>query len=319
MSEVLKPEVESTGTVLNQEEAVLTEELILVTQLPVIVQQLQLIKAQIEEETAHALSLEVTEENYKEIKKIRAELNKSFNELESKRKEVKSAILAPYNEFEEEFKRCVTNVFKPAEEQLKERIAAVENGLKQAKREEAEGYFKEYVASKNIDFLTFAHMDLNITLNSSKKSLKEKIKATIDKVCDDLEMIETQEYKTEILVEYKRTLSVSQAILTVNNRMKAIEEERRKSEEARAIAEQKAATASKVDKVLEETADVQTSAPIPTVMENPEAPAEEAALTETRTKYILKFKVETYDLEHMKKIKSLLDELEKEGLNYEQL
>ena len=317
MSEELKPEIESTGTLVK--ENALPEELILVTQLPIIVQQLQIVKAQIEYETAYALSLEVTEDNYKEIKKIRAELNKSFNELESKRKEVKSAILAPYNEFEDEFKRCVTNVFKPAEEQLKERISAVENGLKEAKREEAETYFKEYIASKNIDFLTFAHMGLNITLNSSKKSLKEKIKSTIDKVCDDLEMIETQEYKTEILVEYKRSLNVSQAILAVNNRMKAIAEERRKREEARVIAEQKAANAAKVDKVLEETADIQMSAPIPTVMENPEVPAEEAVPTEKRTKYVLSFKVETYEFEHMKKIKSLLDELKKEGAKYEQL
>lgn len=317
MSEELKSEIESTGTLVK--ENALPEELILVTQLPIIVQQLQIVKAQIEYETAYALSLEVTEDNYKEIKKIRAELNKSFNELESKRKEVKSAILAPYNEFEEEFKKCVTNVFKPAEEQLKERISAVENGLKEAKREEAETYFKEYIASKNIDFLTFDHMGLNITLNSSKKSLKEKIKLTIDKVCDDLEMIETQEYKTEILVEYKRSLNVSQAILTVNNRMKAIAEEKRKRDEARVIAEQKAAAAAKVDKVLEETADIKFSAPIPTVMENPEAPAEEAVSTGKRTKYVLSFKVETYDLEHMKKIKSLLDEIKKEGANYEQL
>lgn len=318
MSEELKHEVESTGQLV-QKEPILPEELILVTQLPIIVQQLQIIKAQIEEETAYALSLEVTEDNYKEIKKIRAELNKSFNELENKRKEVKSAILAPYNEFEEEFKKCVTNVFKPAEEQLKERISTVENGLKEAKREEAEVYFKEYIASKNIDFLTFAHMSLNVTLNSSKKSLKEKIKSTIDKVCDDLEMIETQEYKTEILVEYKRSLNVSQAILTVNNRMKAIEEEKRKREEAKAIAEQKAAAVAKVEEAIEETADIQMSAPVPTVMENPEAPAKEAVPTETRTKYITRFKFETYEKEHLIKLKAFLDELRKDGSNYEQL
>lgn len=59
------------------------------------------------------------------------------------------------------------------------------------------------------------------------KSLKEQAKAFIDKIVDDLNLIKTQEHKAEILVEYKQTLNVAQAITIVINRFKAIEEEKR--------------------------------------------------------------------------------------------
>ena len=70
-----------------------------------------------------------------------------------------------------------------------------------------------------------------MTLTASKKSLKEQAKDFIDKIVEDLKLINTEEYKTEILVEYKQSLNVSQAITSVRNRNKAIEEEKRKQEE----------------------------------------------------------------------------------------
>lgn len=61
--------------------------------------------------------------------------------------------------------------------------------------------------------------------------MQEQCRTFIDKIVDDLSLIETQEHKAEILVEYKQTLNVSQAITTVTNRFKAIEEEKRKQEQ----------------------------------------------------------------------------------------
>lgn len=292
-------------------------ELIVVQQLPVIVQQLQIISAQIEEQTAYALSLEVTEDNYKEIKKIRSGLNASFNALEDKRKEVKRLILAPYEEFDGVYKQLVTDKYKPAAQQLNERITVVEDGLKQKRANELREYFNEYAQSKNIDFLSFEHLDLNITLSASKKSLKDKVKATIDKVADDLAMIDTQPYKAEILVEYKKSLNVSQAILTVTNRMKAIEEEKAKAAAAQAVAEEEAATAAKVDEAIAESVSAPVVLDAPTVAETPtEANVEDN--TPAVTVYELGFKVKTKNIEHLRSIKQLLEKLKKEGLEYEQ-
>ena len=45
---------------------------------------------------------------------------------------------------------------------------------------------------------------INVTLTASIKSLKEQAKVFIDKIVDDLKLIETQEHKAEIIEEEKR-------------------------------------------------------------------------------------------------------------------
>lgn len=303
------------------------EELIAVKQLPIIVEQLQSISVQIKESTEYALSLEVTEDNYKEIKGIRANLSSAFDMLETRRKEIKKLILAPYNELEEQYKRYVTDIYKPAKATLDERIGNVEGKLKQEKSDKIKAYFLEYVSSKDIDFLKYEDMNLSITLLASDKSLKTKVKSTIDKVCDDLAMIETQEHREEILVEYKKTFNVSQAILTVCNRYKAIEAERALTEERARKAAEKESIAQTVDNAVLE-AEVENidafSAPVisaPTIDELPSDEKDPEAITVMPpvTKYTVAFKVSTTNLEHIKILKKTLEQLSEEGMNYEQL
>ena len=71
-------------------------------------------------------------------------------------------------------------------------------------------------------------------MSTSPKSLKEQVRAFIDRIADDLALIETQENKEEILVEYKRTLNCSAAITEVVARHKAIEDEKARQTEAEA-------------------------------------------------------------------------------------
>lgn len=200
------------------------KELIIVKQLPVIEEKLKELSTEIENKVNNALSLVVTEETVKDVKKVRADLNKDFKELEEQRKFVKEQVLAPYNKFEDVYKAYVSEQYKSADIQLKEKIDNVEAELKKQKEQEIKDYFNEYLLSKNIDFVEYGQAGINVTLSASMKSLKEQAKEFIDKVVDDLNLIETQEHKVEILVEYKQSLNVSQAITTVNNRMKAIEE-----------------------------------------------------------------------------------------------
>lgn len=229
----------------------MNKEIIVIEQLPIIKQQLQTIKADVTQRVEQAMSLVCTEDTVKEIKTIRAELNKELAYWEERRKEVKKAIIAPYEEFEGEYKDCISEPFKMADSNLKTKISSVEDELKKKKENEVREYFTEYLASKGIDFTTFEDAKINITLSASLKSLKEQAKGFIDRVCDDLNLIETQEHKDEILYEYKYSLNVSGAITTVVNRYKAIEEQKAREEEqmARAEAEQKAVE--KVETVIE--------------------------------------------------------------------
>lgn len=198
--------------------------LIVVKQLPIIEQQLQAIKAEVTAKVEKALSLVCSENTVKEVKAIRAELNKDFKEFEDRRKEVKKAVLSPYEQFESVYKDCITDVFKKADTELKSKIEGVENGLKEQKTSEVKAYFDEYLQSKGIDFVTFEKANINVTLSASMKSLKEQAKAFIDRICEDLNLIDTQDHKDEILYEYKQSLNVSNSITTVVNRHKAIEE-----------------------------------------------------------------------------------------------
>lgn len=275
--------------------------LIVVKQLPVIEEHLKTIKQKTEAKVANALALVCTEETLVTVKEERAALRKDYQALEELRKQVKKAVLAPYNDFEASYKECVTNVFTSADAELKARIDEVETELKEAKKAEVAAYFYEYLESKGIDFVTFDNANINITRSASKKSLMEQAKAFVDRICEDLNLIETQEHKTEILIEYKKTLNVSNAITTVVNRYKAIEEAKAREAELKAKQEAQQKAAEKVEAVAEALAP-------PTVEEPTEAKAP--------TRYEASFKVATYDIEKLKKLTAFM---EKEGIEYEQL
>lgn len=228
------------------------KDLIEVKQLPVIEEQLRSVSTVIDERVKNATSLVCTEESVKTIKEIRAELNKDYKEFESKRKLVKEQVLKPYNDFENVYKECISDKFKNADIILKGKIDNVENELKAKKEQEIKDYFEEYKTANNIDFITYGQARINVTLSSSMKSLKEQAKQFIDKIVDDLKLIETQEHKTEILVEYKQTLNVSQAITSVTNGFKAIEEEKKKIEQEKELQKFVVDTAKESDKYSEQ-------------------------------------------------------------------
>lgn len=211
-----------------------SDQLIVVKQVPVIIEKLESVKPAIEEKVETACAMVCTDENYKEIKKLRASLNKEFTEFEKLRKTVKSEVMTPYEHFESVYKECVSGPYKKADAALKSKNEAVEHGLKKEKSDEAEKYFYEYSQLLGIDFIKFEQVGLNITMTVTLKKLREAIKSYLDKVMDDLKLIATQEHKDEILYEYKRNLNISAAITTVNERFRAIEEEKARAEAEKA-------------------------------------------------------------------------------------
>lgn len=258
----------------------MSNEIIVVKQLPVIEQQLAQIKQQVAERVETVTSLVVTEDTVKAVKKARAELGAEFKSWEEKRKEVKKAVLTPYENFEEVYNDCISNSYKTADKLLKQRIDDVENELKAKKAAEVQSYFEEYLASKGIDFVSYAQAGLNVTLSASLKSLKEQAKAFIDRIESDLKLIETfTDLKAEILVEYKKSLNVSDAITGVKARAKAVQEEQARQE---AEAERKAAEAQRVEAI---------KAAIPEAPAAVEAPTEQTAAPAPEQKFCIRFTV----------------------------
>lgn len=239
-------------------------DLIVVEQLPVIRERLNMIKSQIQPRIDRALSLEVTEDSVKEVKTVRANLNKDFQALEAARIETKKKVMEPYLQFEEVYKEFVTDIFKPADAKLKRKVDEVEDKLKKEKELEVKVYFEECCSSHSIDFLSFAQLGLSVSLSASKKSLKEKAKQMVDKVAEELTFIEKQEHAAEVLVEYKKSLNVVQALELVSRRHKAVEEEiaRKAAQEKKRALEQES-----VKKVEEAAATAAPLAPLNPVSE----------------------------------------------------
>jgi hypothetical protein len=180
--------------------------------------------------------MDCTEDTVKFVKTERAALNKEFAAIEELRKQVKNAVMQPYNDFDAVYKQHISDKYKAADAQLKNQIDTVESGVKQLKFDEIKEYFEEYRLSCGscYGFVDIDRAGLNVTLSASVKSLKEQAKAFIDRICGDLEMIETLERKDEILVEYQQHLDAPRAIKAVADRYKAIEEQKARQIEAEA-------------------------------------------------------------------------------------
>ena len=87
--------VDTTADVVEEAEAVPVSALITVKQLPIIEEHLERMRQDIAAITEEALALPVDDNTVKEVKKKRAELKKQWNELESKRKDVKKKVTEP--------------------------------------------------------------------------------------------------------------------------------------------------------------------------------------------------------------------------------
>lgn len=229
-----------------------SSKLIVLEQLPVIKQQLELLKQDVERKVADAMALSVTRQTYKDVKKVRAELNKEAREWDNRRKEVKNKIMAPYMEFEKVYKDCVADRFQTADEALKGKIGEVESSLKAEKQAQLKAYFEEYAAARaqegyDLKWLTFSRMGLKVNMSVSIKALKELVRSFVEEVVGNIGMISSHEHGSEIMVEYKKSLDAAQAVTIVAERKTAITEQERRAQEA---AEQRVRALGAQDEVM---------------------------------------------------------------------
>ena len=222
------------------------KEIAVIKQLPVITEKIKEVGKKLDErfEKLDIDNLVCDEESKKELKELKAELGKEFKEFETQRKEIKNKIMKPYESFNKTYEEEIKVKYQKADKTLGEKINEVESELKHQKELELVDYFEELAKSNNIDFVEFHQMNLNITLTASLKSLKEEIKKFIDGILKDLDIINTQDYKEEILIEYQKELKLNESILDVVNRHKKLDELATKKDNDEDIIK-------KVDEVLE--------------------------------------------------------------------
>nr|DAR09855.1 MAG TPA: Protein of unknown function (DUF1351) [Caudoviricetes sp.] len=223
----------------------MNEELITLKQPPIIIyEQIKAVGQQIEAKIAE-LNLDnqlVTDETLKSAKNTRTMLRKELDDFETQRKYIKEQVNAPYETFEKAYKEHIKVHYDKADSTLKAKIDEVQNRLLDDKRERIKDYFTELCQSQNIDFLIFERLPLNITLSASDKSLKEQVAGFVGEVTKSIQLIESlnepDEFKAEMLTEYKQTLDVTRAIQNAQYRKQQREVELVRIEAQRVAAEQ---------------------------------------------------------------------------------
>ena len=263
-------------------------EIVIVEQLPIIKEKLQIISDEIDKEVEYALLLPCNEETIKEVKNARARLNKIKTSLEDRRKQVKNAVMNPYNEFETVYNELVKDKLSKADKVLKESVDAIEELKKNEKTEELKEFVEEHCKANNVH-VDFERIGLNITLSASMKSLKEQAKTFIENVANDLKLIDMEEYKDEILLEYQNDFNFVNAKTKVIERHKQLEEIKKQQEEKQNIEQQEQQIIENVEEAIEITAPVE--------IEQKETYEFKVKATKTQIKQLIEF-MKSIDIEY---------------------
>lgn len=228
-------------------------ELMRVAQLPVIEEQLRTQKDKWQQIAQDAEAVVCTVDTIQAIKAIRAEIRKVFDETETPRKAIKAAIMAQYDAFEANYNDCIANYYRIADAILARKIRDTENGIKQQCEKGLREYFAELCIVRGLDWLTYEQADIAIDMASAKaktpKRLREQLAVFVTRVGDSVDRIIELDNADEIMVEFRRSLDAADAICTVQERHKRIQEEIVQREAREAVRAQKRAAEDKIIQV----------------------------------------------------------------------
>ena len=232
------------------------------------------LEAAVRQKIAEYQNVVYTEDNMKQAKADRAELNKLTKAIEERRKMVKKIINEPYDVFEAELKEILALIQEPVGI-IDRQVKAFEDQQKEEKKKSIQKSYDEVIGDL-AEVLPFERVFDIRYLNQTYKlaTAQAEVKAKVEKVRTDLETIDSLEskYKLNAKDVYIKTLDLSKALaenkrlsdleekLEAEKRRKAQEEaerkrlaeERRKAEEERAKAEEEQRKALEAQKRAEQ-------------------------------------------------------------------
>ena len=165
-------------------------------------------------------TLVYTDDNIKDAKSDRANLNKFIKVLDTKRKDVKKMMLEPYTEFESQVKELI-GIIGEANNNIDSQVKAYEQEI-------YDGIFGE---SDLLSILTWDRVFKPTYLNATTtlKSIKTEMTELLERVTNELNIIDNDngEYQFEMKEAYLKDFNMAEA-LTVKQRFE--ENARRKAE-----------------------------------------------------------------------------------------
>jgi DNA repair exonuclease SbcCD ATPase subunit len=191
------------------------------------------LKQQAQELAEWISNIEVSAENVKENKKLLAAVNKSVNELETRRKAIKNCMLEPYAAFEQQVKEIV-GIVKDADEIVRQQVKALEEQERQEKKVILEDLFNKRIVHYSFrDLFTFDDFlrPKHLNKTASIESVEKEIVSFLTKITEDFKAIETMPEAKDVLSCYLETKDLA-AALTLHRRNKQSKE---RIEQAQAI------------------------------------------------------------------------------------
>lgn len=200
-----------------------------------------------------------TEDQVKDMKKDRADLNKLRTAFESERKRLKKVCMEPYNLFEQQVKEVVALIDEPIQ-LIDSQLYELEERRKQQKKKDIEALFD------TIGFQTFVTLDnifdqkwLNASVSLGK--IEEQMKSIMYKIGTDVATIgNLPEFSFEAMEVYKKTLDLNKAILEGQRLAEIQKRKQQYEEEQKRIAEEKERQEEQEQSVLSEV--VEETAPV---------------------------------------------------------
>lgn len=176
----------------------------------------------------------ISESDIANAKADRASLNKLKTAFDRKRIDTVNAFKKPTEQFESDLKAFASRI-DSLRSNIDVQIKDYENRVKAEKESKVIEYFEELKNKNNLSFINYQQANINVTLSASLKSLYEAVDNFIFGINMDLNLINSQEHKDRIRVEYEKTLDVSRSIISVNE---AVELERKLQSERETVQEE---------------------------------------------------------------------------------
>lgn len=228
-------------------------DLVVVKQLPEIFSQLDVASEIITNLTKDIDLVECTEENKQEVKKNVQKLRAMKTQFENKRKEIKKEINKPYEEFEDYYNKKIKGLLDNSIDTLDTKVKDIEMEQIQEKRNNLIEFLDQYREFYHIEEIitNIDQVPIKINLTNTEKSLKEVILKFCKKISDDMMCIASEEFKEDILLEYKKNgFDYVNARLTIVNRNKEKEALKKKLEQVEEVVKEEEKVVEKVEEII---------------------------------------------------------------------
>ena len=172
-----------------------------------------------------------TKEDAKVNKKLVAKVNKAFNEIDTRRKELKKEYMRPYLEIDEKCKE-LKEIITEANDSVRVQIRAIEERDRIEKKAEIEVIFNKRLAKYEIepifdfeDFFKEQYLNTTYSIRKIEKEMTEWLESQKQNVKGLEVFCESNDYDlSEALVYYKENQNVVSTMMCLDSKRKKQEE-----------------------------------------------------------------------------------------------